>query len=165
MVQYIYEKPDWKKITPVLEEAAKTQLHNMGPVRWMRVDRYPHFRIEWRMDNGDLVYNFYHPQGPDPMLGFDDPHAVRINEKGHKVVDVHHGDNVALPPEFQPFLEKICDYLFTAHKNRSIDYVPDTLSFQLRVVGAARNPLAMEHYTHDFFEILHANITADISES
>lgn len=115
-------------------------------VSWQRVDLYPAFRAEWREDKDDLVYNFYHKRGPDPGKDFGDPEKP-----------VHHGELVFLPKEFAQMLQDIIAYVFDT-KGYELEYVEETLSWQLRVTGAARKFMQRKRFTHDFMAIVDANI-------
>ena len=142
-----------------MSQGTADRLDYVGVKKWHRVDRYPCFRAEWRIRNQDIVFNFYRKEGPDPMYGHDDPKQIRTNEKGHTVVAVRHGEQVALPPAFIDMLDKVAQHIYRSKGyTYTVEEIPETLSFQMTVQGAARNPLARHAFTDQFMEYLHANI-------
>lgn len=137
-------------------EAPSKKIVYDGHVQWDRYDNGS-FRAEMRADGDDMVYNFYHPKGPDPLKGFGDPDAVVIDKHGNLVVAVDKGEEISLGPGFLDLLDKVVDYVFKDLPYHIIT-VPELFSQQLTVVGAARRALARERYTKDFMAILEANI-------
>ena len=141
-----------------LRDGIGSKINYGGKKVWNRIDRYPHMRIEWRIEDDKIIYSFYHPEGPDPSFKHDDPNAVRIDERGNEVVAVEHGRPIGLGDAFGAILPKVCDYLFE-ELGYTFGYVDETCSWRVEVPGIAHQLTMRKRYTDDFFEILAANYT------
>ncbi|MCA8938787.1 MAG: hypothetical protein KDB07_03215 [Planctomycetes bacterium] len=141
--------------TDELKTAVGDDLKFDGKKIWHRLER-PTMRIEWREEGDKLIFSFYHPEGPDPMLRHDDPTAVRIDERGNEVVDVAHGRPIGLPDAFGDLLPKVCDYVFEK-LGYTFGYVDETCAWRVEVPGVSHRLVMRKRYTTDFFDILCAN--------
>jgi len=118
-----------------------------GAKTWNRYDDSPHFRAEWRVDDEDLIYNFYHPDGPDMQKGFEDPDA-----------EVEHGSGAALSEDVAQLIEAIFKAVIADNVRYQMEYIPEALCYQLRLLGKASNLMARDLYTKGIFDTLHANL-------
>lgn len=118
-----------------------------GAKTWNRYDESPYFRAEWREDGDNLVYNFYHPDGPDMQKGFEDPTA-----------EIDQGEDAALSDEVVALIEAVVKTLIANNVRYNMEYIPEALCWQLTLLGRASNLMARDLYTQGLFDTLHANI-------
>lgn len=159
----IYTGPvDLKSLVGEEAVGAATEISNQSDLTyqgakewniWEEESKY--FRPEWRQEGNSLVYLFYDVAGPYPQYRYDDPTAVRINEKGHKVPLVQHGENVFLGGKFPEILNGVAAHVFLPliHRMRMEETI---LAWRLDVPAAATKLAYREKFTNSFFRILDA---------
>lgn len=124
---------------------------------------HEHFRAEWREDENDLLFNFYHLEAPHPLDGFKEG-RTRIDERGNEVVDVDAGKPIFLPQEFKNLLDEVSTYVFGTNKlTWEYEDVPEAFSIQMRVIGGNKGLMTQKQFTHNFLLILDANYHRHIS--
>jgi hypothetical protein len=144
------------QVDRLMSTQLSTALKNEGVILWNRYDDNEVYRCEWRDKDEDLVYAFYHKDGPDPQRDFDKGLTTQ-DSRGNEIVKVHHGESVKLSPAFTEKLRQVAEYVF---KDRALEIVTNNelLNVTLTVKGGALNVMVRDRYTVDFFTILDANI-------
>lgn len=142
------KKEQAEEITGELGELFDKKAFAFGGAKtWNRHDTSSYFRAEWREDKGDLVYNFYHPDGPDMQKGFEDPDS-----------EIDQGQDAALSEDVAKLIEEIVKVLIGDNVRYEMEYIPEALCWQLKLLGRSANIMARDLYTTGLFDTLHTNI-------
>jgi hypothetical protein len=142
------EKERAEEVTEELQELFDKKAFAFGGVKsWHRHDESPYFRAEWREEGDDLVYNFYHADGPDMQKGFDDPDS-----------EIDQGEDASLSEEVAQLIEAVVKAVIGDNVRYEMEYIPEALCWQLKLLGRATNIMARDLYTKGLFDTIHANI-------
>lgn len=153
----------------LLDQGAKEEMLYKGAKPWevQRNVNYIFFRPEWRVggegeveDNGDtrhlaLIHLFYAPRGLGPFVQdrYDDPTAVRENERGHVVPLVEHGEGWVLTEDFAKILRLVTKEIYNGMHVR-IRRVVEIGAIEVVIPNAGTVVHRRQRYVEEYYALL-----------